>query len=87
MKQVTLDCIFPEFPAGRAEHIVRGQGTSTPTAVARAFRELMRQKGVRRRQYSAIKIAMSVSDAGSGKRMEDATEASPTQDRGEYQGL
>lgn len=86
MKQVTLDCVFPEFPPGRAKHIVRGQGTSIPTAVARAFRELIRQKGVRRRQYSTINITMSVSDTGSGKkRIAGAAAATQTEDRSEYQ--
>lgn len=74
LKVVRIEATFPELKGSCCNQTGKGTGTSVRAAAARAFSDLLRQKKLRRKKFTAIKAIISV-----GTIVEEPSEAETQQ--------
>lgn len=59
-KTVRIEAHFPDLPGGIANQTGRGQGSSVRVAGAKAFANLLKQPGLKRKHYSEIRAVITI---------------------------
>ena len=60
MKSYRVTATFPELPAAHAVQEARGEGSSLSVAVKRALDSILRERHVRGRRISTVKLFVKV---------------------------
>jgi len=67
LKVVTIVATFPELKDGTCHQQGSGIGTSTAVATARALKNLLKQPGLKHRQYTTFNAVISVAGTTSSE--------------------
>jgi len=60
LRVVTITALFPELKGGSCDQTGKGKGSTLKVAASRAIVDLLRQKKLRKKQFSMIKATIAI---------------------------